>query len=291
MDRGDNPSGEVAKCTDINLSIPVTPLYDINKGLWWYCLLQSAVHSSSVVFFILQQTEMGMRWHHHTREPSLTNATSYHTFRSTLNKPRDTVVRKKDGEIKQKRYQRSAGDALASLWRRKSRRLRVISLLQLQTDKCYKWDAFWCVRLKGFSTWIPSHMDAPESCLKEDRALQAPLFIPIFCLWFGWIHHLRQFLQHYIPRILNVRSQFYYRMADRALMSLVVLVEQKSCTITKRSHPYKDIRTISDIYRGLPVEGDPDANPLLLGSFYIQILKYIMLDLIKKKNKKILGTL
>lgn len=38
------------------------------------------------------------------------------------------------------------------------------------------------------------------------------------------------------------------------------------------------------MYRGLPVEGDPDANPLLLGSFYIQILKYITLDLIKKKK-------
>lgn len=57
MDRGDNPSGEVAKCTYINLSIPVTPLYDINKGLWRYCLLQSAVHAYSVVFFILQQSD------------------------------------------------------------------------------------------------------------------------------------------------------------------------------------------------------------------------------------------
>lgn len=148
-----------------------------------------------------------------------------------------------------------------SLWRRKSCRLRVISLLQLQTDKCYKWDVFWCVRLKGFSTSIPSHVDAPEGCLKKDWALQVLLFIPIFCLWFGWIHHLHQFLQHYTPWILNVKSQFYHRTADCALMSFVMLVEQTSYALSKWAYPYKDIRTISDMYLGLTVEGDHDANP------------------------------
>lgn len=180
------------------------------------------------VVFILQQTEMGMRWHHHTREASLANATSCHTVRSVFKRSGDADVRTKDGEIKQNRCQRSAGDTLVSLWRRKSSRLRVIPMLRLQTDKCYKWDAFWCVRLKGFSTWIPSHVDTPEGCLKKDRALQVLLFIPIFCLWFERIHHLHQVLQHYTPWILNVRSQFYYRTDDRALISFMVSVEQKS---------------------------------------------------------------
>lgn len=62
-------------------------------------------------------------------------------------------------------------------------------------------------------------------------------------------------------------------------MSFVVLVEQKFFTIAKWANPYIDIRTISDMYLGLPVEGDPDANPWLLGSFYHQILKS-MLDFI-----------
>lgn len=47
----------------------------------------------------------------------------------------------------------------------------------LQTAKCWKWVAFWCVRLKGFSTWILSRLDAPEGCLKEDGKLKAPLFL------------------------------------------------------------------------------------------------------------------
>lgn len=46
-------------------------------------------------------------------------------------------------------------------------------------------------------------------------------------------------------------------------MSFVVLAEQKSYTITKRACPYKDVRTISDMYLELPIEDDQDANPLL----------------------------
>lgn len=52
MDRGDNPSGEVDKCTDINLSIPGTSLYDINIGVRW-CLLQSSVPVPVCCFFVV----------------------------------------------------------------------------------------------------------------------------------------------------------------------------------------------------------------------------------------------
>lgn len=64
-------------------------------------------------------------------------------------------------------------------------------------------------------------------------------------------------------------------------MSFVVLAEQKSYTIT-----YKDVRTISDMYLELPIEDDQDANPLLftLLFFLTQILKYIMLQWIKKAS-------
>lgn len=107
MDRGDNPSGEVDKCTDINLSIPGTSLYDINIGVRW-CLPQRAVPVPVCFFCFLSWSRLRWNCDDIITSGRLAKATHYRTFRSMLNKLGDTIVQteRRKTEKSKRRYSR-----------------------------------------------------------------------------------------------------------------------------------------------------------------------------------------